>query len=106
MITIKAKTADEAIIAQADQNQGVIELEGNWYFDRDRVNMSNLVITDRTYVCPYKGTCYWLDFVSDEVNAKNIGWVYEEPMTGYESIKGRIAFYARETSATISDKTD
>lgn len=40
------------------------------------------------------------------MSAKNIAWVYEEPMAGYEHIAGHIAFYGRETSATISEQID
>lgn len=87
-------------IAQADRSDDVVIIENNYYFSPDRVNMTNLKLTDRTYNCPYKGRCYWLDYVDGDVTVPNIAWVYDDPMNGYEIIKGRIAFYSRETTAT------
>ena len=100
---IYAQNAEQTLLASAESQSGQFELlEGNWYFDAAIVNMQYLRQTERTYVCPYKGTCYWIDLEAPGVKARNIGWVYPEPAPDYRSIKGRIAFYGRETSGTIA----
>ncbi len=67
--------------------------------------MENLVITERTYTCPYKGVCNWIDFkTADGRVVQNIGWVYRRMKPGYEFIQDQIGFYARPTSATIGEK--
>ena len=66
--------------------------------------MEHLVITERTYNCPYKGVCLWIDLVSPDKTARNIGWVYREPYPTYDFIKGKIAFYASDTDGTIAEQ--
>lgn len=92
-----------AIIAQGIEGETVREFENHWYFNPEAVNMAYLRVTERTYHCPYKGICYWIDLVTPTVIARNIAWVYREPRPGYEFIKDLIAFYARETSATRAE---
>ena len=95
------------IIAQAEDHSTVRVFEGNWYFAPEAVNMDHLKITDRTYTCPYKGVCFWIDLQTpDGLVAQNIGWVYNDPKPTYEFIKDQIAFYARPTSGTVSEKID
>lgn len=98
--TVKDRSTG-AVIAQGDEHVTVQIFEGNLYFDPASVNMSQLVITDRTYTCPYKGVCYWIDLQSASGRAQNVGWVYNLPKPGYELIKNQIAFYNRETSGTV-----
>lgn len=88
-----------APIASGDETQ-VRLFEGNLYFAPEAVNMDHLKVTERTYTCPYKGVCYWIDLETDAGWAQNVGWVYREPKAGYEFIKDQIAFYNRETSGT------
>ncbi|HQR37971.1 MAG TPA: DUF427 domain-containing protein [Blastocatellia bacterium] len=76
-------------LAAAEEPQ-VFEFEGNLYFDPDTVNSEALVVTTETYTCPYKGTCFWVD-VKD--GARGVAWVYDNPKSGYENIKGRYGFY-------------
>jgi len=103
-VTIKDRNNDNIIAeAQDDDEKSIIFLEGSWYFQPDLVDMTHLIKTKRTYNCPYKGICYWIDLDSPETQARNIAFVYEEPLDGYERIKGRIAFYGRATSGTIVD---
>ncbi|RMF80266.1 MAG: DUF427 domain-containing protein [Chloroflexi bacterium] len=105
-LTIKEKQS-ETIIAEGEPNETVRVFEGNWYFAPDAVNMDKLHITERTYTCPYKGTCYWIDLeTSDGKIHKNVGWVYRQPKKGYEFIKDQIAFYARNTGGTVAVNSD
>lgn len=98
-ITVHSKFSDE-VLASGDKGTTARPLEGNWYFDPESVNMDNLVVTERTYVCPYKGMCFWIDLVEGDQTARNIAWVYRDPHKDYTFIKDRIGFYTRETSGT------
>ncbi len=104
-LIIKSRN-DGKTIAYGMEDQTVFEFEGNWYFDSEAVNMDHLIVTQRTYTCPYKGLCYWIDLETDDGPVSNIGWVYRLPLTGYEFIKDKIAFYARDTSGTLAVKSD
>ncbi len=95
------------IIASAEDHSTMRVFEGNWYFAPEAVNMQHLKVTERTYTCPYKGVCYWLDLQTpDGVVAQNIGWVYRDPKPTYEFIKDQIAFYTRPTSGTIAESIE
>lgn len=87
-------------IAEGEVGQTAQVFEGNWYFDPSAVDMNHLKVTERTYTCPYKGVCYWIDLDAPTGKAQNIGWVYNNPKPGYENIKDQIAFYARDTAGT------
>ncbi len=94
---------DYRLIASGrEADDSVLLLEDNLYFTPAAVDLTHLVVTERTYTCPYKGVCYWLDLVMPEFTAKNIAWVYRDPKPGYERIQHRIAFYTRETRGTLA----
>ena len=64
------------VLAKADAGTpSLLKFEGNLYFSPDAVNAKNLKVTARTYTCPYKGTCNWVDFVGDDgETAKDVAW--------------------------------
>ena len=104
MTFVVRERATSRVIADGNPEANtVFKFEGNWYFDQSVVDLSHLKITERTYTCPYKGVCYWVDLETPEgTRAQNVGWVYRQPKTGYEQIKDRFGFYARDTSGTTS----
>lgn len=102
IVTIKASQTGDTL-ARGEEDQQVERFEGNWYFDPAAVTQDKLRVTERTYTCPYKGTCYWIDLESDGQRAENIAWVYNNPKAGYEHIKGKYAFYAGTRAATIEE---
>jgi uncharacterized protein (DUF427 family) len=103
-LTIKERTTGN-VIASGAENETVRVFEGNWYFKPEAVNMENLRVTERTYTCPYKGICYWIDIETpDGQRAQNVGWVYRHPKPGYEFIKDEIGFYARPTQLTLVER--
>lgn len=103
-LIIKAR-GNGAVLAQAEENKGARVFEGNWYFDPEAVNMDHLRVTERTYTCPYKGVCYWIDLEApDGSRSQNVAWVYRQPKAGYEFIRDQIGFYSRATSGTIADR--
>ncbi len=99
-ITIKEKSSG-AILAASEPGAGVDKYEGNWYFEPSSVRVETLRVTDRTYTCPFKGTCNWVDFVAaDGTTVKDVAWVYPSPKPGHDLIRGRYAFYAGSRGAT------
>ena len=103
--TIKIRDAHNgALLASATKGAGVQLFEGAWYFDQEFVDVSQLVVTDRTYICPYKGTCYWIDMEgADGHTCENIGWIYFRVDEGYEFVRDRIGFYAGKREATFEE---
>ena len=102
VITIKdAKTG--AILASAEAAKGVILFEGAWYFECNKVDMSCLTVTEETYICPYKGTCYWIDLKTPEHAAPHIGFTYFDVKPGYEFIRDKIGFYAGIREHTVEE---
>ena len=99
-IIIKLRDS-EIILAEGQVNEAVHLFEGAWYFSPEAVNMGHLVVTDRTYICPYKGTCYWIDLAGPGQQAKNVAFTYFQVNPGYEFVKGCIGFYAGQREATI-----
>jgi uncharacterized protein (DUF427 family) len=45
------------LLASAETLNRVQMFEGAWYFDPTAVDMTHLIVTERTYTCPYKGVC-------------------------------------------------
>ena len=87
-------------LAMAVAGEGAELFEGAWYFDKTAVDFSNLVITERTYICPYKGTCYWIDLETPEYRAKNIGFTYFDVNPEYKFMQDKFGFYAGKREAT------
>jgi uncharacterized protein (DUF427 family) len=99
-VTIKEKSTGTPL-ASAEPGAGLDKYEGNWYFDPASVKTDALKITERTYTCPYKGTCNWVDFVGpDGATVQDVAWVYPTPKPGHELIKDRYGFYAGTRGAT------
>ena len=102
VITIKdARTGK--ILATAEEAVSVFLFEGAWYFDRDKVDMTYLSVTEDTYICPYKGTCYWIDLDMPGHVAGHIAFTYFEVEPGYEFVQDKIAFYAGIREHTVEE---
>jgi uncharacterized protein (DUF427 family) len=99
-VTIREKDTG-ALLAEAEVGPGLTKYEGNWYFDPSAVRADILKVTERTYTCPIKGTCNWVDYVRpDGVTVKDVAWFYPEVKPGHELIRGRYGFYAGRRGAT------
>lgn len=99
-VTITSRSGER--LASGTEPDEVFELEGNWYFDPGAVNASALEVTSRTYTCPYKGICNWVDYVGEEGRIPNVAWVYEGIKPGYERIRGRYGFYSSDRAGTYA----
>jgi uncharacterized protein (DUF427 family) len=99
-VTIHEKESS-ALLAQADVGPSLTRYEGNWYFDPSTVQADVLRVTERTYTCPQKGTCNWVDYIGpDGRTVKDVAWVYPQVKPGHEVIQGRYGFYAGSRGTT------
>lgn len=79
-----------ATIARADDT---VVVEGNHYFARGDVDMSLLVESERTSVCPWKGTARYYSVEVDGERNEDAAWYYPEPKDAAAEIRDRIAFW-------------
>jgi uncharacterized protein (DUF427 family) len=90
-----------ALLAQGEPGTEVVDYEGNLYFAPSAVDHGVLRVSDRTYTCPYKGTCNWVDYMAaDGTTVRDVAWVYPRVKPGHELILGRFGFYAGARGAT------
>jgi uncharacterized protein (DUF427 family) len=102
-VTIREKESSTCL-AEADVGPSLTQYEGNWYFDPANVKVDSLRVTERTYTCPQKGTCNWIDYVGpDGRTVKDVAWVYPHVKSGHEVIQGRYGFYAGTRGATTEE---
>ena len=92
-------------LASGLEGEHVRLFEGAWYFEREAVDMTDLIVTERVYICPYKGRCYWIDLKTAVSTHQNVAFTYFETSPGYEFIQHRIGFYAGEREATLEKIT-
>jgi uncharacterized protein (DUF427 family) len=91
-------------LAEAEVGPSLAKYEGNWYFDPAAVKADVLRVTERTYTCPMKGTCNWVDYIGpDGRTVKDVAWVYPAVKAGHELIEGRYGFYAGNRGATRAE---
>ncbi|MCB8945708.1 MAG: DUF427 domain-containing protein [Ardenticatenaceae bacterium] len=102
VITIKDRKTG-AVLASAVESEGVFLFEGAWYFDREQVDMTHLVVTEDEYICHYKGTCYWINLDAPSHSASHIAFTYFEVEPGYEFVQGKIGFYAGVREDTVEE---
>jgi uncharacterized protein (DUF427 family) len=102
-IAIKERESG-SVLAKGEPGVGVIEYEGNLYFDPAAVDKEALRVTDRTYTCSVKGTCNWVDFVAaDGRTVPDVAWVYPKTKPGHEAIQGRYGFYSGPCKSTYQE---
>jgi uncharacterized protein (DUF427 family) len=104
MIVTISERGSGTQLALAEVGKVLLKYEGNWYFDPSAVQTDVLRVTERTYTCPYKGTCNWIDYVgADGRTVRDVAWIYPSVKTGHESIKGRYGFYPGNGPATTEE---
>jgi uncharacterized protein (DUF427 family) len=83
-------TWNGTVIAQSDDT---VMVEGNHYFPADSVHTEYLQPSDKTTICPWKGTAsYYSLAVDGEVNP-DAAWYYPQPKDAAAEIKDRVAFW-------------
>ena len=78
------------VIATSDDT---VVVEGNHYFPADSVDPGVLVASDKTTVCPWKGTANYHSIVVDGAENPDAAWYYATPKDAAAEITGRIAFW-------------
>jgi uncharacterized protein (DUF427 family) len=102
MAIIIREAKSGAKLAEGDEDgQDVVKYEGNLYFAPAAVEGDVLKLTERTYTCPHKGICHWVDYVgSDGQVTRDVAWVYANPKPGHEIIKDRYGFTSGSRGVT------
>jgi uncharacterized protein (DUF427 family) len=99
-ITIKNNSTDQ-IIAQGVVGQDVVALEGNYYFNRDKADISDTLEESDAYTCPIKkSTCdyYFLKDEDGEKLNRELCWIYERITNSlFKAIEGKVGFYGHNT---------
>jgi uncharacterized protein (DUF427 family) len=98
MKQITYKTQDGKIIAQGILDTDVFMVEGNYYFDRSKVDFGHLIKKENAYFCPIKKSpCdyYFLDTNPE----REIAWIYETVTNSvFQIIAGKVGFYPRSST--------
>lgn len=76
----------------AESNDTVL-VEGNHYFPPDALRREHFVLSDRTSVCPWKGTARYYDVRVGEAVNPAAAWYYPDTKPEAEHIRGRVAFW-------------
>ena len=87
--------AGGAVLGETD---AALELtEGSYppviYFPRDGIAMAFLEKSDKTSVCPQKGTANYYSIITKSTVLKDAVWSYETPHEDVSRIAGHLAFY-------------
>ena len=81
---------NEEVLAESSDT---VVVEGNHYFPPTALNMEFFKPSDKTTVCPWKGTASYYDLeVNGKVN-KDAAWLYVEPKSAATQITGYVAFW-------------
>ena len=81
---------NDAVIAESNDT---VVVEGNHYFPLDSVNESFLRPSDKTSVCPWKGTANYFTLSVDGADNTDAAWYYASPKSAAAQIAGRVAFW-------------
>ena len=75
------------------ENDGLVMVDGNYYFPREAVNKWFLRNSRLTTICGWKGTARYWDVVVGDSEVSNVVWAYDTPKHDAEKIRERFAFY-------------
>ncbi|MGP1394854.1 MAG: DUF427 domain-containing protein [Inquilinaceae bacterium] len=77
-------------IADSDRYETV---EGNVYFPPETVQKAHLRPSDKTTVCPWKGTAHYYTVVVGDLENVDAAWYYPDPKPAAAAIKDHVAFW-------------
>jgi uncharacterized protein (DUF427 family) len=86
-------TATGRVLARGHDPSNVRHKPDSWYFSPDSVDMESLEVSDRSYTCPRRGICYWVDLRTPSGYVNDVAWVYPDAAGGYEDVAGWFGFY-------------
>lgn len=81
---------NEQVIAESDDT---VVVEGNHYFPSASVNESFLQPSDKTTICPWKGTANYYTLSVEGVDNPDAVFYYARPKDAAKQIAGRVAFW-------------
>lgn len=90
-------TWNGVVLAESDRCEVV---EGNQYFPPDSLNMEYFQASDKTTVCPWKGTASYYTVTVDGETNPDAAWVYRDPKSAASKIKDHVAFWRGVTVTT------
>ena len=83
-------------VVLAESNSTVV-VEGNHYFPPASINREYFSDTDRTTVCPWKGTASYHTVTVEGQAHDNLAWYYPSPKAAASEIVDHVAFYRQVT---------
>ena len=78
------------VIAESDQT---VVVENNHYFPKSTIKEKFFKPSDRTSVCPWKGTASYYTLEVDGDTNQDAAWTYPETKHGAKQIEGHVAFW-------------
>ncbi|MEN0005802.1 MAG: DUF427 domain-containing protein [Bacteroidota bacterium] len=78
------------VIAESDD---LVNVEGNYYFPKSALVMEHFKPTDKTSICPWKGTASYYTITVDGSENQDAAWYYPAPKDAAKSITDRVAFW-------------
>ena len=87
---------DGEVLAETTHGLRVLETAGApvYYIPRADVRLDRLRPSPHRTFCEWKGDASYWSYANGERAIPNVGWTYDRPLPGYESIAGHLAFYA------------
>jgi uncharacterized protein (DUF427 family) len=98
---------DGVAIADTRRAVRVLETAGApvYYMPREDVRMELLRPSTTSSVCEWKGPASYWSYEGPGRHVADVAWSYDRPNAGYESLTGRLAFYAgRVDEAWVGDE--
>ncbi len=88
-------------IADSEQALRVLETSHppSYYIPPEDVLMEHLEPSARTSLCEWKGRATYFNVVVGERRAALAAWTYPDPLDGYRSLAGKLAFYVEPMDA-------
>jgi len=81
---------NDQVLAESDDT---VVVEGNHYFPSDALDRRFFEASDKTTICPWKGTASYYDVSVDGEENAGAAWYYPDPKPAAEEIRGRVAFW-------------
>jgi uncharacterized protein (DUF427 family) len=78
------------VLAESD---ATVMVEGNHYFPPEAVDRRFLRESERTGVCPWKGTARYFDVIVDGQVNSGAAWSYPDPKPKAAHIRDHLAFW-------------